>query len=258
MLAAACGTVAVDDPASLESTSTTSLVTTTSSEPPITTTTAAPDPCDGEPLSIDERGSTRLTAGCRYRTSEFILFPIEFVVSDDRWLAFDRDDRRLVFVGIDADGDGGADADVAFLVWTPDGVAGDQVTPVSVIGGLEAIEGLTAASEPRDATVAGRAATTVDVDAGEDPISTGFRPCSTSGLDFSSDEPGFQLITVDGTGKGDVGFPACGRTRVWIVETADRRIVVLAAPNERDRFDEFMPMFDEFLENSVTFGTAGG
>ncbi len=243
MAAAACGTGAdaagEGGTTTQPSTSTTSITTTTTMA---TTTTA--DPCASEPFSIDDRGG-RLIPGCIHRTDAFGPSQVTFTTDDDWWLTFAQPDPRLVLLGLDTDGDGGLDGSMAFVVWNA------ELAPDELLTELGAIDGIDADSPSTPATVAAQSALAADFVAAEDPLLTS-NPCTFSGVRFGSDSPGFQLITAGR--KQDIGFPACNRTRVWAVEVSDQTTLILAAAHYLDDFDDLIPVFEDFLVNSVTFG----
>lgn len=215
-------------------------VTTSSTTEPLTTTTT--DRCAGEPFSIDERG-LRLVEGCEYRTAQFAL-PTAIEAPSDVWLSFAEPNTRAVYLGIDEDNDGSVEANVAFLAF----VAGTDEEPFSEVLG---IDGISALSETAVGSVGGRPALTIDLLATPEQ----FRGCNTTGVRFIG---GYELVLASRQGGSYYGIPACVTTRVWQLTVDDNPITIVAAALDDDRFEEFMPLFEDFLRDSVTFGDPDG
>ena len=252
LISAACGTGTGGGDTDQGSATTLLSTTSTTTGAKATTTTAA-GPCAGEPISIDQQGG-RLLPGCIHITEEFAPTLLTFTTDGDSWLTFADGDPRLARLGIDVNADGGLDASIAFLVWN------SHLEPEQIFEELDAIEGVELQSPTSAATLGGRPAVVADFLAAEDP-GMGFQPgdvraCTSTGLQFSSDEPGYQLITY--FDRQDVGFPACNTTRVWAVQDGEETFLVLAAANDPDQFDELLVILEEFLESGVTFGDSDG
>ena len=246
LLLAACGTGgdAADDGDTATSTTTTSTSTTPTTVE--TTTTTESDPCEGEPFSMDERG-LRLVEGCEYLTTQFAL-PIRIAAPSNAWLSFAEPNTRAVYMGIDENGDGSVEANIAFLAF----VAGTDEEPFSEVLGIDGVASL---SDPMASMVGGRSALTIDVLAVEEPTFAGFSGCTTTGVRIIG---GYELVLASSNEGQEYGIPACVTTRVWQVTIDDIPITIVAAALDDDRFAEFMPIFEDFLENSVTFGDADG
>lgn len=246
MALAACGTAGEgsDDGGASEPTSTTTSTTTTSTI--ATTTTTELDPCEGEPFSMDERG-LRFVEGCEYQTTQFAL-PIRITAPSNAWLSFAEPNTRAVYMGIDENGDGSVEANIAFLAFA----AGTEEEPFSEVLGIDGVASL---SDPMASMVGGRSALTIDVLAVEEPTFAGFSGCTTTGVRIIG---GYELVLASSMEGQEYGIPACVTTRVWQLTVDDTPITIVAAALDDARFDEFMPIFDDFLMNNVTFGDSDG
>lgn len=244
----ACGTTETGEPNGVDVSSTTSVT-------PTTTTTTEADPCAGEPFSIDERGM-RLAEGCEYRTEDFAM-PVGLTAPSDDWLSFAVPDPRVVYLGIDQDRDGAVEANIAII----SNQAGTEDDPFS---GVLAIKdepyGVESVSSPTATTVDGREALTLDVLGEEKFELPGRSGCTTTGVRYFGGDvgDGYRVGPAGSPTDSEYGIPACVRTRVWQLAIVDVPLTIVAAALDNDRFAEFMPIFEEFLQDSVTFGGGDG
>lgn len=247
LVVAACGGTSADS----STTSTSTSLSTTSTTVATTTTTEAPvEEC--EPTPLEGRGWI-WEAGCTYTASSFLV-PITFAGAEG-WSSVGAA-FEFAALKYDADADGGSDATLTIFAYDVESKPPDILDDVLVFDGVDAI------SERTAITLAGVPAITLDVDGA--PLDS--LPGTSSGCTEPVGTAFFYQTTESYTllelplkvGQGAFGIPACFRSRVWVLAVEGWSITAIGVTRDVEHFEELMPILQEFLENNVTFGDAGG
>ena len=250
-------TTTTTGPITSTTTSTTSSTTATSN-PPVsssTSTTGQADPCEGEPFTIEDEVG-QFTPGCEYRTATF-LAPLSVTVSDATWLNLPVLDARITPIGYDEDGDGGSEAKLVFLMFGSGPEPAQTFEEVIARVADTAVTYTVSGEQPT--VVGGIEAAFVDFETGEEEGIMPARECTGDGLVETRrlDRWIFQLVEVLPLQRL-YGVPACKPSRVWAVPIGEEMVTIVAAVRDDARFDELMPVIEDFLQNSVTFGDGDG
>ncbi len=235
--------------ASCEAGGTTPSAPSTSTTPSVetTTTTEAPvDECQPEP--IEGRGRA-WDAGCTY-TAESFLVPVTFTPMTDGWSSIGAE-TQYVAIRHDADLDGTSDATLTMVAHNV------EAEPSEILDEIEALEGVEATSERAAIDIAGLPAVSFDVVG--DPQPEPFRECSSPGGTALLSESGHKLLDLPTRpGPSVIGIPACYTSRVWVFAVDGQTITAIGVADPDDRFEELMPILENFLDTSVTFGDDDG
>lgn len=232
LVATACGSGGeaagdgASEPASRTTTTTTTLAATA------TTTEEAPV----GPLALDGPGPLEL--GATYAVDFFV--PVQLSVDQEGWVA------RYVFGEAVALSFG--DSALVFLAITPEAEP-EEVLDAILNGG----DTISVVREPSVDSLGAWSVSTVDVVIPEQPL-LGCGGPAVWALGRGG-PPGATLRTV---GDRDFGIVQCRTTRIWAIDVGGQVVTVLGVASEDERFDEFMPVLEDFLANHVAFGDDDG
>lgn len=235
LVLAACGTDgdASDDGGDPAATSATTSITATTTQVAETTTSTTASTPKG-PLTLDGPGP--LEPGATYAVDFFV--PLEIAVDEDGWVA------RFVFGEVVSLSFG--DSALVFFALTPE--AEPEGIVESIVNGSDTIA---VVRDPSMGTLGTWSISTADVVIPEHPV----LGCGGPGVWYigRGGPPGATLRTV---GDSDFGIVQCRTTRIWAIDVGSQVVTVLGVASDNDRFEEFMPIFEEFLQNHVAFGDA--
>lgn len=252
--AAACGTsagLASDGGASTASTRTASTTTTT---PDITTSTttssgasAGPEP---DACQTFRGTSLPLDAGDSFCEEGFVV-PVRVEVEADGWLVR-QSSTTTILLYRDLDGNGAKDVSIALIAFNAD------EDPDLIRDAIVSVDGVDRVSEPETIALAGVDTLRFDVEGHEDGQADLVSPCTTyASPQIGFGAPGYGLVRGP-TAQFEYGIAACFRSRVWVMDLGAISVTAVGVADPDDRFEELMPIVEDFLQSGVTFGATDG
>ncbi len=242
----ACGSG--DTVGSTTSTSTTSSTTATTVATTADTQVEAcePTPLEGRPRIWEE--------GCVYTANSFAV-PVTFTAPGAGWTSHGAADR-WVELRHDADRDGSFDVSLTLIAHEAESTTADVIDAIVLIDGVDLMNG------PLATVIQSSQALTVDLLGRELPNSAAdgqTEPCTRAAGTAFFFTDGYGLFRdPDRVTNAFVGVPACFTTRAWIIDVSGTSITALGVAKDNDRFEELMPILEDFLEHSVMFGDDDG